>query len=66
MPNFGEMAVAVVVIHEHGDRLEDVRVANAAVPLAVLAAPDVLPIPGDIAVYHKVEEAVVVQIDPCG
>ena len=66
MRNLGEIAVAVVVIHKQGDRLEDIGVANAAVSFAVLTAPDVCPIPGNVAGYNQVEQAVVIQVDPPG
>src|SRR6516165_5649465 len=60
------MAVPVVVIHQHGDGLEDIRVAIAAIAFPVFAAPQIVPVPLDVAVYNQVEPAVIVQIYPGG
>ena len=64
MRDFGEMAVAVVVIHEHGDGLKDIGMAIAAITFAMLAAPHILPVPGDVAIYNQVEQTVVIQVHP--
>ena len=64
--DFGEGAVAVVVIDEGGDGGEDVGVTVGAVALAVLAAPDVFPVPFDVSEDDQVEFPVVIEVDPGG
>src|SRR5437667_2777148 len=64
--HFGEMAVAVIVVHERRDGLEDVGVTIGAVALLVFAAPDVVEIPLHVTQNDKIEQAVVVQVHPSG
>src|SRR5271170_7048131 len=40
--------------------------AIATVTFAMLAAPEIVPIPLDIPEDHKIEESIAVEIDPCG
>src|SRR2546425_633609 len=63
---FGEMTVAVIVIHERRDGLEDVGVAIGAMALLVFAAPDVVEIPLHVTQNNQIQQAVAVQIHPGG
>src|SRR5271154_3356333 len=60
------MAVAVVMIHEHGDGLKHIRVAVSAIAFAVLATPLIVPIPRNVAIHDQIEQAVVIEVDPRG
>src|SRR5580658_2237800 len=64
MSFFRKRAVAVVVIHEHGNGRKDIRVAVAAIVPG--AAPDIIPVPDDVAQHDQVEETVAIEIDPRG
>ena len=64
--DLGKGTVAVVVVDEGGNGGEDIGVAVGAVAFAVLATPDVFPVPLDVAEDDQVEPAVVVEVDPGG
>src|SRR5271170_1632955 len=61
---FGEGSISVIVVNQHRDGLEDVRMAVSTVTLPMLAAPEIVPIPLDIPQYNEVEESISVKIDP--
>src|SRR5262249_17760766 len=63
---FGEGAVAIVVVDERGDWLEEIRMAVGTVAFFVLAAPDVIEVPFDVAEDDEIEVAIGVEIDPSG
>ncbi len=58
--------MAVVVVDEGWNGGEDVGVAERAVALAMLATPDIFPIPLHVAKDDEVEQTVVVEVDPGG
>ena len=43
-----------------------IRVAVASIPLTMLAAPYVFPVPMDVAPHNKIEQSVIVQVYPGG
>jgi hypothetical protein len=60
--NLSKAAVTVIVIDQHGYRWEMVRMAIAAIILGT--TPGVVPIPGNIAKHDKIQQPVVVDVDP--
>src|ERR1700674_4644680 len=60
------MTIAVIVIDQRSDGLEIVGMAIGAVAFFVLAAPDVVEVPLDIAKDNGVEEAIVIKVPPGG
>jgi hypothetical protein len=64
--NLGKMAVSIIVIDKHSDRLEGIRMTVPPIAFAMLAAPDISPIPSNIAIHDEFQKSVIVEVDPCG
>src|ERR1700730_135908 len=64
--DFGECSVLIIVEHERGNGLEVIGMAICPVAFLVLAAPDIIKIPIQIAQDNQIKESVPVQIHPCG
>ena len=63
---FGKGAIPIIVVDQRADDGEDIRVAVGPITFAMFAAPDIFPVPHNVAQHDQVELAVVVQINPCG
>src|SRR5439155_21451168 len=64
--NLSKVPVAVIVINKRGDGLKNVGMTVGAETFLMLAAPDVVEIPLNVAEDHEVEWAVNVQVHPGG
>src|SRR5713226_1235981 len=58
--NLGEVAVAVIVVDQGRDRPKNVGMAVRTKTFFVLAAPDVVEIPLEVAKNHEIEQAVII------
>src|SRR5271165_7132133 len=64
--DLGKRSILIIVVHEWGNGLEEIRMAVCAIAFLVLAAPDIVEIPIQIAEDNEIEEPVPVEIDPRG
>src|SRR5260370_39689840 len=58
------MAIAVIVVNQRSDRLENIRVAITSISLFPLSTPDVVEVPIQIAKHLEIKQAIAVQINP--
>src|SRR5260370_6437040 len=64
--DLSKVAVAVIVVDQGRDRPKKVGMTVRTKTFFVLAAPDVVEIPLEVAENHQIEQAVIIQVYPGG